>query len=141
MGTSIYIVVEVKIDRWDPWMSAGICEPNSDYDIFAKIADPRNEAEEKGIKTLSWRAGLPADLSKVAQAYFTHGTADHTFGWLTGKATRQLAAWMEGSLSERRPGTRLLYLEDWLGMYHFGRGWTEKSGFCRSQRLLFGFNS
>ena len=120
MGCDIHLHSEVKINgEWHHYSHPRI---ERWYDLFARMADVRNDPE-RDIKPISQPRGLPDDATFMTRFdyEYEHG---HSASWLSGKEVADLGTWAEERYKTRN--------KDWFSFDHhvigyvFGNGWDVK---------------
>lgn len=91
MGCSIHVSVEVLVNgKWE-WQSEGNFFRS--YDLFAQIADVRNDG---GIVPISEPRGLPGDVTETTLVGSEEWGADgHNHSWLCSKEIKLVEQWIE----------------------------------------------
>lgn len=86
MGCDINAVIETRrivdwSDTFQPWRIADEPEINRSYELFAFLADVRND---DGILPIAEPKGVPEDTSEVTSAWIEYNGSDgHSHSWLT----------------------------------------------------------
>jgi hypothetical protein len=123
MGSDIHLHTEIKVNGvWHHYSNPRI---SRDYDLFAKLADVRNDDE---ITPIAEPRGLPDDLSfttKFDADYW--GRDGHSHSWLTGKELAEALRWYDKLVVERSqksesPKTWYSAEHEFFG-YLFGNDW------------------
>ena len=130
MGTDIHLHVELKINgRWEHY-----CSPNisRDYNLFAKMANVRNEDRE--INPISIPKGLPNDLSVITSYDFlTNWEKDaHSISWFSFKEICELEKYLNDN------GT---YLDTLFKCYLFGNAFDHLPKGVEDMRFVFWFDN
>jgi hypothetical protein len=89
MPCDIHLHVEVKIDN--QWHHYTLCRLKRNYQLFARMADVRNNW---GITPITPPKGLPDDPTFLTQFDASRwGTDGHSHSWLSSKEVEELETW------------------------------------------------
>ena len=113
MGCDIHLHQEVKING--VWHHYAKLSPDRNYEIFAKLADVRNDDHK--VDPISQPRGLPADATGLTKFDSNRDGEDgHSHSWIGAEEVEELFDFME------RLPLRMNYFEKNYG-YCFGIGW------------------
>lgn len=146
MGCDIHLHIEVLVGEdfpayWEHWAAPAV---KRNYDMFAKMANVRNDGS---IKPIAWPRGLPNDASPLTYMAYKEEEADaHSTSYLTVDEIAELAEF----LKTLRPDTSA---KSWLefdlehgilGTYLFGNSFTCKEDWpkwVKDVRFVFWFDN
>ena len=116
MGCDIHAHFEIKVnDKWLHWNQPNI---KRNYDLFAKMANVRNEGE---IKPITEPRGLPDDITETTRLHFKHWIPDgHSHSWLNSFEVALIIEFHEQQFEEW--GMPTYKVHDQWG-YLFGNGY------------------
>ncbi|MBE3039714.1 MAG: hypothetical protein IMZ62_13005 [Chloroflexi bacterium] len=121
MGCDIHLHIEVKVKG--KWEHYSMSRPDRNYELFAKLANVRNN---DGIEPISKPRGLPDGISVLTALDAAHwGSDGHNYSYITAEEIAQLEDWANQDRQWKGNNGAGWWMEDYFGFF-FGNtfaGW------------------